>query len=93
MSPLLLAALACALVALACAVLLLAHAFRRSVGTGVMVLLIPAYVLVYAFRQFEHPRKGLVVAAFVGASVLGAVLLGIALAQAAPPELAVPPGF
>ena len=51
-----------ALLGFACAVAILTHAFRRSVGTGMMVLLVPAYILVYAFTQFEHRRKGLLVA-------------------------------
>jgi hypothetical protein len=75
--PLLPLAILFGLVALGCAALLLVHAFRRSVGTGVMVLLIPCYVLFYAFSQFEHPRKGLIVAGFVASAVLAAVFLGL----------------
>jgi benzodiazapine receptor len=65
------------LVALALALPILAHAFRRSVGTGVMTLCVPAYVLVYAFTQFEHPRKGPVVFGWIGALVLCAVFLAL----------------
>ena len=65
------------LIAFVCAVLLLIHAFRRSVGTGMMVLLIPFYILFYAFSQFEHPRKNLILAGFFGCSLLSAVFLGI----------------
>lgn len=75
--PLLPLAILFALVALVCAVILLIHAFRRSVGTGVMVLLIPCYVLFYAFSQFEHPRKGLIVAGLMASTVLAAVFLGM----------------
>ncbi|QSQ20856.1 hypothetical protein JY651_37360 [Pyxidicoccus parkwayensis] len=75
--PLLPLAILFGLVALVCAVILLIHAFRRSVGTGVMVLLIPCYVLFYAFSQFEHPRKGLIVAGFMACTVLAAVFLGL----------------
>ncbi len=75
--PLLPLAILFGLIALVCAALLLLHAFRRSVGTGVMVLLIPCYVLFYAFSQFEHPRKGLIVAGFVASTVLSAVFLGL----------------
>ena len=67
------------LVTLLCAVLLVVHAFRRSVGTGMMVLLIPFYILFYAFSQFEHPRKNLIVAGFFAGSLLSAVLLGLGL--------------
>ncbi|ADO75650.1 hypothetical protein [Stigmatella aurantiaca] len=75
--PLLPLAALFALVTLVCAVFLLLHAFRRSVGTGMMVLLIPFYVLFYAFSQFEHPRKNLILAGFFGCSVLAAVFLGL----------------
>jgi uncharacterized membrane protein YphA (DoxX/SURF4 family) len=75
--PLLPLAILFGLIALVCAVTLLIHAFRRSVGTGVMVLLIPCYVLFYAFSQFEHPRKGLIVAGFMASTVLAAVFLGL----------------
>lgn len=91
--PLLPLAALFALLALVCALFLLRHAFGRSVGTGMLVLLLPAYVLVYAFSQFEHPRKGLIVAGFVSCSVLAALLLGVGLAglpQSPPPP---PPRF
>ncbi len=65
------------LVTLVCAAVLLVHAFRRSVGTGMMVLLIPCYILFYAFSQFEHPRKNLILAGFFGCSLLAAVFLGL----------------
>jgi translocator protein len=64
-------------ITLVCAVFLLVHAFRRSLGTGMMVLLVPCYMLVYAFSQFEHPRKNLILAGFFGSSVLAAVFLGL----------------
>lgn len=78
------------LVSLACVLFVWTHAFQRSLGTGIMVLLIPCYVLVYAFSQFEHPRKSLLLAGFVSATVLAAVFFGmgthaLATAQAASP--------
>ncbi|NOK06923.1 hypothetical protein BHS07_02305 [Myxococcus xanthus] len=77
--PLLPLAILFAALALGCAATLLVHAFRRSVGTGVMVLLIPCYMLFYAFSQFEHRRKGLIVAGFMASTVLAAVFLGLGL--------------
>jgi translocator protein len=74
-----------AFVGLACAGAILAHAFRRSVGTGVMVLLVPAYLLVYAFSRFEHRRKGLLVAGLLACSTLSAVLYGASVGQLLPP--------
>jgi translocator protein len=65
------------LVTLVCAAFLIVHAFRRSVGTGMMVLLIPFYILFYAFSQFEHPRKNLILAGFFSCSLLAAVFLGL----------------
>ena len=75
--PLLPLATVFGLIALACAAFLLVHAFRRSLGTGMMVLLVPCYMLVYAFSQFEHPRKNLIVAGFFASTVLAGVFLGL----------------
>jgi benzodiazapine receptor len=44
-----------------CALFIIVHAFQRSIGTGFMVLCIPCYIFYYAFSQFEHPRKNLIV--------------------------------
>jgi translocator protein len=65
------------LITFVCALFLLVHAFRRSLGTGMMVLLVPFYLLVYAFSQFEHPRKSLILAGFFGSTLLAAVFLGL----------------
>lgn len=69
------------LLAVGCFVPVLVHAFSRSVGTGFMVLCIPVYTLYYGFSQFDHRRKGLILAGWLGAFVLGVVLrvVGIAL--------------
>jgi benzodiazapine receptor len=76
---LLLASIGFALVAVGCFVLVLIHAFKRSVGTGVMVLLIPAYNVFYGFRQFEHAYKGLILAGWLGSSVAALTLRAVAL--------------
>jgi uncharacterized membrane protein HdeD (DUF308 family) len=65
--------LALQLVAVVCWVVIFAHAFQRSLGTGVMVLLLPIYNVVYAFTQFEHRRKGLILAGAIGGLVLAVV--------------------
>lgn len=57
----------------------LAHAFRRSLGTGFMVLCIPVYQLVYGFTQFEHRRKGVVLALWLGGFVGGLALRAMGL--------------
>ncbi len=61
-------------VSTACWAFIILHAFRRSVGTGVMVLFVPCFIFYYAFAQFEHPRKGLLVAGFIGGMVLSVTL-------------------
>jgi translocator protein len=62
------------LVSVSCFALVLLHAFARSVGTGVVVLMLPVYNVVYAFTQFEHRLKGWVIAGWLGGFVGGVVL-------------------
>jgi translocator protein len=75
--PLLPLAVLFGIITFVCALFLLVHAFRRSLGTGMMVLLVPFYLPVYAFSQFEHSRKNLILAGFFGCTVLTAVFLGL----------------
>ena len=70
------------LAAVLLAVPILVHAFRRSVGTGVMVLCIPGYVFVYAFTQFTHPRRHWLLPAFLGAGLASVFLGGLSAAVA-----------
>ncbi len=81
------------LITFVCAIFLLIHAFRRSVGTGMMVLLIPCYILFYAFSQFEHPRKNLILAGFFGSSVLAAVFLGLGAHSVSRAMMGMPPEY
>lgn len=77
--------------AAACLLPVLVFAFRRSVGTGFMVLCLPVYTLYFAFGQFEHRFKGMLLAGAVGGFVLGVVLRAVGLALGAadlpPPSL------
>jgi hypothetical protein len=68
-----------------CFAVILVHAFQRSVGTGFMVLCLPLYSLYYAFSQFEHRLKGLVVAGWIGCLVLGVTLRVLGASLAAQP--------
>lgn len=70
-------------VALCCFALVAIHAFSRSLGSGFMVLCIPVYNIVYGFTQFEHRRKGLVLAGWLGGMVVGVILriIGLSLAS------------
>ncbi len=70
------------LVAVVCFALVLLHAFHRSLGTGIMVLFIPFYVLVYGFTQFEHRLKGLVLAGMMGGGLLGVVFRSLGVIAA-----------
>lgn len=66
--------------ALAAAVLywpILRFAFGRSLGTGLMVLLIPFYVYWFAVKHFQHPRKAALVCGWLACSGLSAVLLAV----------------
>jgi hypothetical protein len=74
MSPLSLLGIAVQVAAVGCFLPVLLHAFRRSVGTGFMVLCLPVYTPYYAFSQFEHRFKGPLVAGWLGGLVLGVVL-------------------
>jgi hypothetical protein len=65
-------------VAVGCFMPVLVHAFRRSVGTGFMVLCLP-YTLYYAFSQFEHRHKGTLLAGWLGGLVVGVVLRAVGL--------------
>jgi translocator protein len=68
-------------VSVLCYAVVLVHAFSRSVGSGFMVLCLPVYNIYYAFSQFEHRHKGLVVAGWLGLFVIGVVLrvVGVSL--------------
>ena len=63
--------------------LILVHAFQRSIGTGFIVLCLPLYTVYYGFSQFEHRWKGLVLAGWLGAGVLGIALRRVAISVAA----------
>lgn len=65
------------LIGFVCSIFVIAHAFRRSVGTGFMVLCVPCYSVYYAFSQFEHRRKGLIVAGYLGCLTLGSFLTSL----------------
>lgn len=71
-------------------ILILAFAFRRSTGTGFIVLLIPGYIFYFAFSQFEHRFKPLLLSVWFGSLGLSAVFF--ALSQSALRATAAPIG-
>lgn len=66
------------LIGFACSIFVLVHAFKRSIGTGFMVLCVPCYNVYYAFSQFEHRQKGFILAGYIGCLTLGGFLQAIA---------------
>jgi translocator protein len=56
---------------------ILYFAFQRSLGTGLMVLLIPFYVFWFAVKHFQHPRKVALVCSWLACLGLSAVLLSV----------------
>ena len=69
---------------------ILRHAFGRSLGTGLMVLLIPAYVAWFAVGQFEHRRKAFLVSAWFACIGVAAVCLGVHATRVSFAELLAP---
>lgn len=65
---------------------IIAFAFRRSLGTGLMVLLIPFYVFWFAVKHFQHPRKAILVCGWLACLGLAAVLLAVHQAAVLPAE-------
>jgi benzodiazapine receptor len=89
MIALLLAALVVAVLQVSCALFVYVHAFRRSVGTGIIVLCIPFYIFYYAFSQFEHTRKNLIVSGLCATTLLTVVLFAaLKLGAPLPPPAA-----
>ena len=80
--------LICILLSASCFVFILVHAFRRSVGTGVIVLCIPFYNLYYGFMQFEHRYKSLIIPGWLCGFGIGAALLS--LGAPTPPPFQLP---
>lgn len=79
MTPILICGILFAALSVAASVVIFTHAFSRSVGTGVITLFVPGYVLLYAFSQFEHRQKGWLVSAWLGFGILSAVLLAASI--------------
>jgi hypothetical protein len=72
------------LVSLVCGIIILIGAFKESLAQGLLSLLVPFYILYYAFARFQHPKKGLVVGGWLGAAILAGVLVNGATAWFGP---------
>jgi hypothetical protein len=62
------------LIAFVAAVIILIHAFRASVGQGLLSLCVPFYIFYYGFARFQHPKKNLILGAMIGGWVVAAIL-------------------
>jgi translocator protein len=62
---------------------ILRFAFGRSLGTGLMVLLIPFYIFWFAVKHFQHPAKPALVCGWLACLGLAAVLLAVQQANLA----------
>lgn len=69
-----------------CGIIILIHAFKASVGQGFLCLCVPFYVLYYAFTKFQHEKKNLILAVWLGSLILGSIL-NVMAAGAAMSEL------
>lgn len=85
MSPLTIAGI-CGVVFLLAWGRVVVHAFGRSVGTGALVFMMPLYVFVYAFTQFEHRRKGWIASGMVAFAVLMLFFAGLSTVEAPAPD-------
>jgi len=63
-------------------IIILISAFKESVGQGFLCLCVPFYILYYAFAKFQHEKKNMVLAAWLGGGILGQVLQMAAAAMA-----------
>ena len=57
-----------------CSIIILVAAFKSGVADGLMSLCIPFYILYFAFAKFEHEKKGLILGAWLGGSIVSAIL-------------------
>ena len=69
-------------VGLVCGIIILIHAFKASVGQGLLCLCLPFYILYYAFARFQHPKKNLILAAWLGCFIIGGALYSASMGSA-----------
>jgi translocator protein len=70
----LLLALLFALVGIGCAVVILIDAFKDAVWKGLVALLCGCYMLYYAFFEFDHEHKWLILLGWVGGAVASGII-------------------
>lgn len=57
---------------------ILIEAFKVSVAEGFLTLCVPCYVFYFVFAKLDHPQKGLIVTLWLGGSIMGGILQGVA---------------
>lgn len=71
------------LIALACKLIVVVHAFKNEGAMwGILSLVCTPADLFYAFTKFSHPKKGLILAAWIICGAIGGGLMGNATAFA-----------
>ena len=76
-------ALLISLAGLGCWIIILIDAFQNEIWKGIVCLLCGLYGLYYAFAEFEHEKKWLIVGGAIGSNVLAFILYMLAGASAA----------
>lgn len=62
--------LALSLVSLVCGIIIIIDAFNDEVWKGIVALLFWPYLLYYAFAEFEHEKKVLILTLLLASSLL-----------------------
>lgn len=75
---LLLLAVVLAIASLICYIIILVDAFQQEVMQGILCFCCAPYMLYYAIARFNHEKKGLILAVWLGSSILSAILQMIA---------------
>lgn len=74
------------LVAFVCAIIVLIHAFTKGGALqGILCLCVPIYIIYYMFAKFEHPKKNLIIAGYIGGIVLAIVIQFVFVASSMRP--------
>jgi benzodiazapine receptor len=71
------------LAALVCWVIVLIAAFKKDTKTGILSFILAPYALYFAFTKFEHQKKGLILAGWIGGFILCFVLQSVGGSMAA----------
>lgn len=65
------------LAAFACGIIILIDAFKNEVWKGLLCLFCGFYTLYYAFVEFNHEKKWTIIGCWLGAGILGAILIAM----------------